>query len=93
MASGTFSLTITDAFVISDRSVIVTGKVTGAPVRINDRILITGGGKVKEAVVKGVEVVGRLDVAGVGEDAGLLLREVGADDTQVGFVLTHASAI
>jgi hypothetical protein len=45
--------------------------VAGAPVRINDRVLITGGGKVKEAVVSGLEVdKNTLDMAGVYDDAG-----------------------
>jgi translation elongation factor EF-Tu-like GTPase len=71
MNSGTFSLTITDVFAISHRGVVVTGRVAGAPVRINDRVLITGGGKVKEAVVSGLEVdKNTLDMAGVYDDAG-----------------------
>ena len=91
MASNTFSLVVEDLFVISGRGIIVTGKVIGAPVRLNDRVLITGGGKVKEAVVSGVEVSRKmLDMAGVYDDAGLLLRDVIEEEVQVGFVITHA---
>jgi translation elongation factor EF-Tu-like GTPase len=66
MESGTFSLTIADVFAISDRGDVVTGRVAGAPVRINDSVVITGGGKVKEAVVSGVAVYREMiDMAGV----------------------------
>lgn len=91
MANNTFSLTIRDVFEISGRGVIVVGKVAGAPVRINDRVLITGGANVREAVVSGVEVSRKmLDKADVGDDAGLLLRNVTAVEAGVGFVITHA---
>ena len=66
MDSGTFSLTVTDVFAISHHGGVVTGRVAGAPVRINDRVPDTGGGKVKAAVVRGVEVYRKtLDMAGV----------------------------
>ncbi len=91
MASNTFSMVIKDLFVISSRGIIVTGQVVGAPVRLNDRVLITGGGKVTEAVVSGVEVARKmLDMAGVYDEAGLLLRDVTEDEVQIGFVITHA---
>jgi translation elongation factor EF-Tu-like GTPase len=91
MTGSAFSLTIRDVFAISPRAIIVTGTVEGAPVRINDRVIISGGGRVKAAVVSGVEVyLKRLDLADVHDNAGLLLRDVSTDEAQIGFVITHA---
>lgn len=92
MAISVFRLIIKDVFVVSSRAIMVTGKVTGASVRVNDRVEITGGGRVSQAEVVGVEVYRTmLDVAGVEEDAGLMLRGLREEDVQAGFVVTHAS--
>jgi len=93
VATDVFRLVIKDVFVISPRAIVVTGRVTGASVGINDRVEITGGGRVSQAEVVGVEVYRKmLDLAGVDDDAGLMLRGPREEDIQVGFVVTHAPA-
>lgn len=93
MATDVFRLVIKEVFVISPRAIVVTGRVNGASVSINDRVEVTGGGRVSQAEVVGVEVYRKiLDVAAVDDDVGLMLRGSREEDIQVGFVVTHASA-
>ena len=87
-------LLIEDAFVISGKGLVVTGRVLDGDIRTGDHLWLTGDGEPVSVTVRGIERLcfrgGDRDRAGVGTNAGLLIAGVEADAVVPGMRLADA---
>jgi translation elongation factor EF-Tu-like GTPase len=83
-----FRLTVEDVFVIRNRGVVATGRVESGVLRVGDVVAINGVG---EARVDAIEVFRKsIDEATVGDNIGVLFRNVGKDQLGRSAELTAA---
>ena len=89
----TFRMTVQDVFTIRDRGTVVTGQIESGTLNAGDEISIQRQGSAKKAVVTGIEAFRkRLQQAQVGDNVGLLLRDIGKQDIQRGDVLVGSDS-
>jgi elongation factor Tu len=92
-ADPAFRLTVQDVFTIKGRGTVVTGKIESGALNVGDEILITRQGSSKKAVVTGIESFRKqLSWAQMGDNVGVLLRDIGKQDIQSGDVLTGSDS-
>ena len=85
----TFRMTVQDIFSIKGRGTVVTGRIESGTVAVGNEIRIQGKGSSKTAVVSGVEVLRKVtSLAQAGDEAGILLKDIGKEDVQPGDILT-----
>ena len=83
-----FRMTVEDVFVIRNRGVVATGRVESGALRISDTVQIDGA---LEARVYGIEMFRKsIDEATVGDNIGVLFRDVEKGQLDRGSVLTAA---
>ena len=83
-----FRMTVEDVFVIRSRGVVATGRVESGALRIGDTVQIDGA---LEARVYGIEMFRKsIDEATVGDNIGVLFRDVEKGQLDRGSVLTAA---
>jgi len=83
-----FRMTVEDVFVIRNRGVVATGRVESGALRIGDTVQIDGA---LEARVYGIEMFRKsIDEATVGNNIGVLFRDVEKGQLDRGSVLTAA---
>ena len=81
-------MTVEDVFVIRNRGVVATGRVESGALRIGDTVQIDGA---LEARVYGIEMFRKsIDEATVGDNIGVLFRDVEKGQLDRGSVLTAA---
>lgn len=82
----TFELVVEDVFTISGRGTVITGKIGKGEVKIGDVVTIYNTGKVTE--VLGIEMFRKnLDYAQVGDNVGILLKDVSRNEVERGYVI------
>ena len=85
--SGGFRMTVGDVFSIRGRGTVVTGSVEAGSVRIGDTVRVNGARAVN---VDGIEMFRKtVEIANVGDNVGLLVRELGREDVDRGDVLSN----
>lgn len=69
-----FKMQVTDVFTITNRGIVVTGRIELGILKINDKVIIYGAnGKQKEASISAIELDRKLvERAGKGETVGIL---------------------
>jgi len=83
-----FRMKIEDVFSIRDRGTVAVGRIEQGTLSPGDEVDIQGSGGSKRAVVSGVEMFHKmLNQAGVGDNVGVLLKDVGKDDVHSGDML------
>jgi len=88
-ADPVFRMTVQDIFSIKGRGTVVTGRIESGTITVGDEIRIQRNGYSKTAVVAGVEMRRKVVAhAQVGDDVGVLLKEIGREDIQQGDILT-----
>ena len=92
---GAFLMSIEDVFTITGRGTVVTGKISRGTVKINDEIEIIGlNHEVKTTVVTGIEMFRKqMDSAQIGDNVGLLLKDVSREDVERGQVVAKPNSI
>ncbi|WP_328354669.1 EF-Tu/IF-2/RF-3 family GTPase [Mycobacterium sp. NBC_00419] len=81
-----FRLTVQDVFFIRDRGLVATGRVESGQLRVGDQVQINGGPQVR---VDGIEQFRKsLDEVGLGDNVGLLFRDLDKSELSRGDVLT-----
>jgi elongation factor Tu len=89
-----FLLAIEGVYSIEGLGTVVTGKIEQGTVKTGDKVEILGLGGVRESVVTGVEMFHRpCVVASAGENVGIRLRGVKADEVERGQVLAAPRSI
>ena len=85
---------IEDIFSIQGRGTVVAGRIERGKVKVGDEAEIVGFRETRETVVTGVEMFRRqLDEGIAGDNAGLLLRGIGAENIERGMVLAKPGSI
>ncbi|MBX3084456.1 MAG: elongation factor Tu [Anaerolineae bacterium] len=89
---GSFRMVIDDVFFIKGRGVVVTGKVESGTVKMGDKVVISGANGVTIMTqVIGVEGFRKPNfVAQVGDNCGLVLKDVEKGQLTAGMVVTEA---
>jgi elongation factor Tu len=89
-----FLLAIEGVYSIEGLGTVVTGKIEQGKVKVGDKVEILGLGDARESVVTGVERFHTpLEVASAGENVGIRLRGVKADEVERGQVLAAPRSI
>lgn len=85
----TFLMTIEDVFSITGRGTVVTGRIEKGTINVNDSVKIIGlNGETRTTTVVGIETLREnLDSATVGDNVGLLLKNIKKDEVESGQVL------
>jgi elongation factor Tu len=83
-----FRMVIEDVFTIKGRGVIVTGRVQAGLLEVGDPVFITGGPVAVPSRVVALEMFGSPEWAWVGDNIGVLLRNVEANYITRGMILT-----
>ncbi|WP_027624463.1 hypothetical protein [Clostridium lundense] len=95
-ASSIYTFYIEDIFTIKTVGCIVVGIVKGADIRVGDEVYIidTNGNRLQSKVM-GMENprVGKMNIAPVGSNVGILLSDIEAKDLNRGDILTNEKKI
>ena len=89
-----FLMQIDNVFAIKGRGTVVTGRVARGRVQVGDEVeIIDSGDRMLKTVVTGVEMFQKTqDQAVAGDNVGILLRGIEADEAMPGMVLVQAGA-
>ncbi len=93
--NGAFLMAIEDVFTITGRGTVVTGRVERGTIKLNDEVQIIGlNHKIITTTVTGIEMFRKqLDYAEVGDNAGILLKDISRDAVERGQVLAKPNSI
>jgi elongation factor Tu len=90
----TFLMAIEDAFSITGRGTVSTGRIERGTVKVGETVEIVGLGETRETTVTGIEMFQKtLDEGLAGDNVGLLLRGIQKDDIERGMVLAAPATI
>jgi len=90
----TFLMAIEDAFSITGRGTVSTGRIERGTVNVGETVEIVGLGETRETTVTGIEMFQKtLDEGRAGDNVGLLLRGIQKDDIERGMVLAAPATI
>ena len=89
-----FLMPVEDVFSITGRGTVATGRIERGIVKQGEEVELVGMGTDRKTVVTGVEMFRKLlDEGRAGDNAGLLLRGVGKDESERGQVLAKPGSI
>lgn len=87
-ADPTFRMTVQEIFSIRGRGTVISGQIENGTVTVGDEIFLLSQGSQKKTKVSGVEVKRKkVKQAQKGDQAGVLLKEIGEGEIQPGDVL------
>jgi elongation factor Tu len=90
----TFLMAIEDAFSITGRGTVSTGRIERGIVKVGDTVEIVGLGDTRQTTVTGIEMFQKtLDEGLAGDNVGLLLRGIQKADVERGMVLAKSGTI
>jgi elongation factor Tu len=90
----TFLMAIEDAFSITGRGTVSTGRIERGTVKVGETVEIVGLGETRETTVTGIEMFQKtLDEGLAGDNVGLLLRGIQKEDIERGMVLAAPATI
>ncbi len=83
-----FRMTVEDVFSIAKRGTVVTGKIEGGTLNVGDEVAIQGKNGQRKTVVAGIEMFRKVtSQAGVGDNVGILFKDISKQDVQRGDVI------
>jgi len=89
-----FLMPIEDVFTITGRGTVVTGRIEGGIVHVQDKVQLVGMGDTRDTTVTGVEMFRKLlDEGQAGDNVGLLLRGIEKKDVERGMVVAKPGSI
>ena len=84
----TFLMAVEDAFSITGRGTVSTGRIERGTVKVGESVEIVGLGETRETTVTGIEMFQKtLEEGLAGDNVGLLLRGIQKEDIERGMVL------
>ena len=90
----TFLMAVEDAFSITGRGTVSTGRIERGTVKVGESVEIVGLGETRETTVTGIEMFQKtLEEGLAGEYVGLLLRGIQKEDIERGMVLAAPATI
>lgn len=88
-----FLLSVEQSYVVRGRGTVITGKVEKGTIKVNDPIELVGK-DIKPTICMGLEMFHKsLDFAEVGDNVGVLIKNIKKDDAKRGFVLAAPNTI
>ena len=92
---GAFLMTVDDTFTITGRGITVTGKILRGTIKENDKVQIIGlNHKIMTTTVTDISIFRESrDYAKIGENVGILLKDVSKEDIETGQVLAKPNSI
>jgi elongation factor Tu len=92
--NGPFLLRVENVYTISGRGTVVTGCVERGVVRVNEEVEIVGLKPTRKTTCTSIEIFRRfVDEGRAGDNAGILLRGVDADEVERGQVIARPGSI
>jgi elongation factor Tu len=89
-----FLMAVEDAFSITGRGTVSTGRIERGTVKVGESIEIVGLGETRETTVTGIEMFQKtLEEGLAGDNVGLLLRGIQKEDIERGMVLAAPATI
>merc|ERR1712222_100914 len=90
----TFLMAVEDAFSITGRGTVSTGRIERGTVKVGESVEIVGLGETRETTVTGIEMFQKtLEEGLAGDNVGLLLRGIQKEDIERGMVLPAPATI
>ena len=90
----TFLMAVEDAFSITGRGTVSTGRIERGKVKVGESVEIVGLGETRETTVTGIEMFQKtLEEGLAGDNVGLLLRGIQKEDIERGMVLAAPATI
>ena len=90
----TFLMAVEDAFSITGRGTVATGRIERGIIKIGDTIEIVGLGETRQTTVTGIEMFQKtLEEGFAGDNVGLLMRGIQKSEIQRGMVLAQPGTI
>jgi len=90
----TFLMAVEDAFSITGRGTVSTGRIERGTVKVGESVEIVGLGETRETTVTGIEMFQKtLEEGLAGYNVGLLLRGIQKEDIERGMVLAAPATI
>ena len=90
----TFLMAVEDAFSITGRGTVSTGRIERGTVKVGESVEIVGLGETRETTVTGIEMFQKtLEEGLAGDTVGLLLRGIQKEDIERGMVLAAPATI
>jgi len=90
----TFLMAVEDAFSITGRGTVSTGRIERGTVKVGESVEIVGLGETRETIVTGIEMFQKtLEEGLAGDNVGLLLRGIQKEDIERGMVLAAPATI
>ena len=90
----TFLMAVEDAFSITGRGIVSTGRIERGTVKVGESVEIVGLGETRETTVTGIEMFQKtLEEGLAGDNVGLLLRGIQKEDIERGMVLAAPATI
>ena len=90
----TFLMAVEDAFSITGRGTVSTGRIERGTVKVGESVEIVGLGETRETTVTGIEMFQKtLEEGLAGDNVGLLLRGIQKEDIERGLVLAAPATI
>ena len=90
----TFLMAVEDAFSITGRGTVSTGRIERGTVKVGESVEIVGLGETRETTVTGIEMFQKtLEEGLAGDNVGLLLRGIQKEDIERGMVLAAPATI
>lgn len=88
-----FLLSIEQSYVVRGRGTVITGKVEKGTIKVNDPLELVGK-DIKATLCMGLEMFHKsLDSAEVGDNVGVLIKNIKKDEAKRGFVLAAPNTI
>ena len=80
-----FHMVVEDVFSIRNRGTVVTGRIDTGTLKTGDEVVVRGRNGDKKTTVTGIEAFRKvMDQANVGENVGILLKDLTRQDVQKG---------
>ena len=90
----TFLMAVEDAFSITGRGTVSTGRIERGTVKVGESVEIVGLGETRETTVTGIEMFQKtLEEGLAGDNVGLLFRGIQKEDIERGMVLAAPATI
>ena len=90
----TFLMAVEDAFSITGRGTVATGRIERGIIKVGETVEIVGLGETRQTTVTGVEMFQKtLDEGLAGDNVGLLLRGIQKNEIERGMVLAKEGTI
>lgn len=90
----TFLMAVEDAFSITGRGTVATGRIERGIIKVGDTIEIVGLGETRQTTVTGIEMFQKtLEEGFAGDNVGLLMRGIQKSEIQRGMVLAQPGTI